>query len=460
MCRFHVPCDLRQHRAVELFERHVGQHAVGQHAGRVNHAAQRRVLRNLLERLLERRRVRHVALQRDDIRALAANRSQAAASTSADGARRANSAIVPAPCSASHSATRNPSAPSPPVTRYVPSLRTTESFVVFWLPAPCSLLPALHRHDDLADVLPLRHVAEGVDRALGFESREHQRRVVARLEKCHHFGEQRADVVRPLPQHAVQVDREIREIVLERQQADHPVLIDVGLADFEEPAIRPQDRQALGDRLAGQRIEHDVDALAIRVGENLLGERRRPAAVDVLHAERPQEFALLVAAGRGENFRAEMLRDLNRRQADAAGARVDQQPLARLHLRQPHQAVVGREERDRNRAGFVVIDRLRLGHQRVLGRAGMRRERIRHDAEHFVAHLEPRDTFADRRDDARRLDAQRHDRVLDARIQAERLEHVAEIEPRGADFDFDLARLRRLAIDRHEPQCVERAWLA
>ena len=87
-----------------------------------------------------------------------------------------------------------------------------------------------------------------------------------------------------------------------------------------------------------------------------------------------------------------------------------------------------------------MIDRLRLVHERVLGRAGVRRKRIRHDAEHFVAHLEPRHALADRRHDARRLDAQRHDRVLDAGIQAERLEHVAEVEARRADFDFDLAR--------------------
>ena len=66
------------------------------------------------------------------------------------------------------------------------------------------------------------------------------------------------------------------------------------------------------------------------VGQDLVGERRRAAAVDVLDAERPQEVALLVAAGRGEDFRADLLGDLNRRQADAARARVNQHPLARL----------------------------------------------------------------------------------------------------------------------------------
>ena len=131
----------------------------------------------------------------------------------------------------------------------------------------------LNRHHHLADILPLRHVAKRVDRLLSFEPREHQRPVVAGLEVSHHFGKQFADVVGPLAQHAIQVDREIRQVVLERQQADHAVLIDVGLADFQEAAVGPQNRQALGDRLAGQRIQHDIDAFPIRVGENFVGKR-------------------------------------------------------------------------------------------------------------------------------------------------------------------------------------------
>ena len=75
------------------------------------------------------------------------------------------------------------------------------------------------------------------------------------------------------------------------------------------------------------------------------------------------------------------------------------------------------------------------------------------------------DAFADRRHDAGRFDAQRHDRVLDAGIQAERLEHVAEVEAGRVDFDFDLARPRaararpaRIASASNEPACVMRSW--
>ncbi len=76
----------------------------------------------------------------------------------------------------------------------------------------------------------------------------------------------------------------------------------------------------------------------------------------MLDAERPQEVALRLAAGGGEDLGANLLGDLNRGQTNAAGPGVNQHPLARLQLRQAHQAVVRGEERDRNRARLIVID--------------------------------------------------------------------------------------------------------
>ena len=97
-CRFHAPCDLRQHRPIELFERHLGQDAIGQHAGRMNDAAQRRASGGICcERRCERLGVRHIALQRDDLARPCRESRRAVASTSADGARRDSSAIVPGP---------------------------------------------------------------------------------------------------------------------------------------------------------------------------------------------------------------------------------------------------------------------------------------------------------------------------------------------------------------------------
>ncbi len=89
----------------------------------------------------------------------------------------------------------------------------------------------------------------------------------------------------------------------------------------------------------------------------------------MLYAKRPQKLSFLLAAGCRKNLRVELLRDLNRSQAYSPGSGMNQYPLARLQLRQSHQSVVGSQERDRNRTRFVVVNRLWLGHQRVLGRS-------------------------------------------------------------------------------------------
>src|SRR3954471_737129 len=88
-----------------------------------------------------------------------------------------------------------------------------------------------NRNNHLPNILSLRHKAEGINRAAGVESRELERPVVAGFKVLHHFSEQIPDIVVALAQHAIEIDCEIRKVVLEWQQADHSVLINVGLTD-------------------------------------------------------------------------------------------------------------------------------------------------------------------------------------------------------------------------------------
>ena len=64
----------------------------------------------------------------------------------------------------------------------------------------------------------------------------------------------------------------------------------------------------------------------------------------MLDAEQSQEVALLVGARRGIDFGPAPLRDLDRRNAHAAGGPVDQHLLARLQVRQVMQGVVRGKE--------------------------------------------------------------------------------------------------------------------
>ena len=64
-----------------------------------------------------------------------------------------------------------------------------------------------------------------------------------------------------------------------------------------------------------------------------LGEIAAARIDHVLHAERLQQRALGGAAGGGDDFRAEMMRDLDGRHADATRARMDENALALAHAR-------------------------------------------------------------------------------------------------------------------------------
>ena len=53
----------------------------------------------------------------------------------------------------------------------------------------------------------------------------------------HDVPQHRAEQGRPVPDHAVEVDGEEREVLVERLEAQPGVLIDVALADLQEAAV-------------------------------------------------------------------------------------------------------------------------------------------------------------------------------------------------------------------------------
>src|SRR3954449_3133548 len=97
--------------------------------------------------------------------------------------------------------------------------------------------------------------------------------------------------------------------------------------------------------------------------------------------------------------------------------------------------------------------------QRVLGRMRVRSERIRRHAEHIVTDSEPINALADGGHHPGSLDSERHDGVFDSWIQAERLEHVAKIQPGRVHRDLDLAGPGRLTFHWHELQRIQRSGL-
>ena len=112
------------------------------------------------------------------------------------------------------------------------------------------------------------------------------------------------------------------------------------------PTTRPQRRQdadACREQLAADGIEYEIRLH--RVGELVV-------AVRLLGTELNTEAALLLGRGGGHHARAEVARDLDRRRADAAGARVDEHRLARLEAHLARDGNPGREKREQERGAL------------------------------------------------------------------------------------------------------------
>ena len=60
---------------------------------------------------------------------------------------------------------------------------------------------------------------------------------------------------------------------------------DVLLADFDEPAVRGQQRETLSQKFTGEGIEHYIDPLAASVMPDGIGKGQRAGIINMLHPE-------------------------------------------------------------------------------------------------------------------------------------------------------------------------------
>lgn len=72
--------------------------------------------------------------------------------------------------------------------------------------------------------------------------------------------------------HHPQVDTVEGQVAPEREEAHLGVAVDVTLADLDETPTPRKQFQPGSLRRTGQRVEHDVDAVAVGVAADLLGE--------------------------------------------------------------------------------------------------------------------------------------------------------------------------------------------
>ena len=83
-----------------------------------------------------------------------------------------------------------------------------------------------------------------------------------------------ADSAPGQPQVQIEVDDGERGASGQRRQPQRRIGVDVLLAEFDEPAAGSEDLHTAPDSLTRQRVQHDVDAVAVGGGHDLIGEGR------------------------------------------------------------------------------------------------------------------------------------------------------------------------------------------
>lgn len=228
---------------------------------------------------------------------------------------------------------------------------------------------------------------------------------------------------------------------------------DVSLGDLDETAVLgggPHGR--LDESLIGQAVEHHVDAGAVGVGEDLVGEIGAARIVDVFHTQLAQRRAFVGARG-GEHGRTVSLRQLDGGQSDATACRMNEHAVTGFQLgpveREPGGERRGGNGRGIHRAHAVGNRRQQL--DRHIEPAG---ECALHETVDARADLESGDAAAQLGDGAGEVAAERP-RV--ARVEAQHVEHLPEVQTAGLDTHLHtaLGRGRRLLLD--QPQVVDRA---
>ena len=118
-----------------------------------------------------------------------------------------------------------------------------------------------------------------------------------------------------------------REVAPEREEPQPGVAVDVALADLDEASTERQQFEARALGGAGDRVEHDVDAVPLGVTAYLIGELGAAGVVNVLNTHVVQQLSTLLAAGGGEDLGSRGAGHRDRRLPHAPGRGMDQHPI-------------------------------------------------------------------------------------------------------------------------------------
>ncbi|MEY9490730.1 hypothetical protein RKD26_006524 [Streptomyces calvus] len=292
---------------------------------------------------------------------------------------------------------------------------------------------ARHGEDDLAVVLGLRHVAEGVAGLVDVPGDGGQGAQGAGGEEPGEVGEHLLDaVLAGLAQFVRLVEGDAGVVA-----GDLFGVADVGLAHFDEASAGREEPQGGVDEVTGQRVQYDVHAAsAAGLAEAVLEVEGAGGGQVVVGPAVGAQQAPLVVAGGAVDLGAPVAGELGGGHADAAGGCVDEDGFACGEAGEVTQAVVGGEEGDGDGGGLGEGPAVGHGGEHAGVGDGVGAEAAGDQAHDAVTGCEAGDAGAGGGDDAGGLGAEEHG---GARVHAEGVEDVAEVESGGADLDEDVS---------------------
>ena len=151
-----------------------------------------------------------------------------------------------------------------------------------------------------------------------------------------------------------------RDVAAQSLQPKRAVVINVAFAEFDEASRWREAFKAFFDEGAGQGVQHQIDAFAAGRRQHRVGKAQRTRIHHRAHAERFEVSALLRAARGGIDFGAEPLCQRDGRDADTAGAGMNEHALARAQPRQMMKRVISGEI-DRGDGGRLFVAEI-VGH--------------------------------------------------------------------------------------------------
>ena len=296
--------------------------------------------------------------------------------------------------------------------------------------------------DVLSDVLSSRHVAECLDH---FGNREHFIRkwlVNFIIEHFLQIGEHLSNILWLVLEVLREVDHEEADIVAKRFKANLRIAVDIDLSDLHVATKSLQHTEVLRNKIAGKGVENGINTFAIGDSHDLIRELESSRVEHIVDTHIAKELPLLRCSCRREYGNTKVLGNLDSSLPHPTGSGVDENALAFPHPRELVDGVVRREKDSRKRRSLDVAHRVRLTENHIAMHRNVAAEAIRCHTDNIVARLQVLHIGTNTDDGSREIITEpfQVDRI--ARIYAERLHDVTEVDTAGFDLDFNLVRVR------------------